>query len=90
MTTYDYVVVDKSGKQKKGSMEAGDPEKVKEVLKAEGLIPISVKEQSLLSKDISFGKKKVKPRDLAVFCRQFGSILTAGVPVIAEIGRAHV
>lgn len=85
MTTYDYVVVDKSGKQKKGSMEAGDPEKVKEVLKAEGLIPISVKEQSLLSKDISFGKKKVKPRDLAVFCRQFGSILTAGVPVIAAL-----
>lgn len=85
MTTYDYVVVDKTGKQKRGSMEANDPEKVKEVLKAEGLIPITIKEQSLLSKDISFGGKKVKPRDLAVFCRQFGSILAAGVPVIAAL-----
>lgn len=84
MTTYDYVVVDKTGKQKRGSMEANDPEKVKEVLKAEGLIPITIKEQSILSKDISFGKK-VKPRDLAVFCRQFGSILAAGVPVIAAL-----
>lgn len=85
MTTYDYVVVDKTGKQKRGSMEANDPEKVKEILKAEGLIPITVKEQSLLSKDISIGGKRVKPRDLAVFCRQFGSILSAGVPVIAAL-----
>lgn len=63
-------------------MEAADVERVKEFMKGEGLIPISVKEQSILSKDISFGGKKVKPRDLSVFCRQFNSILSAGVPVI--------
>lgn len=85
MTTYDYVVIDKSGKQKKGSMDANDSEKVKEVLKADGLIPITIKEQNFLSKDISIGKKRVKARDLAVFCRQFGSILAAGVPVISAL-----
>ena len=82
MATYEYVVVDKSGKQKKGSMEAQTPERVKELLKNEGLIPISVKEQSFLNKDLSIGSKKVKPRDLSVFCRQFNSILSAGVTIL--------
>lgn len=82
MATYEYVVVDKSGKQKKGTMEAQTPDRVKELLKNEGLIPISVKEQSFLNKDLSIGSKKVKPRDLSVFCRQFCSILSAGVTIL--------
>ena len=77
MATYDYVALDKSGKQIKKSMEAQNEERVKEFLKSEGLIPISVKEQTFLSKDISIGGKKVKPRDLSIFCRQFNSILSA-------------
>ena len=85
MATYEYVVVDKSGKQKKGSMEAQTPERVKEFLKNEGLIPISVKEQSFLNKDLNIGSKKVKPRDLSIFCRQFNSILSAGVTIISAL-----
>lgn len=82
MATYEYVAVDKSGKQKKGTMEAQSDQRVKEFLKNEGLIPISVKEQSFLSKDINIGSKKVKARDLSVFCRQFHSILGAGVTIL--------
>lgn len=82
MATYDYVALDKSGKQIKKSMEAQNEERVKEFLKSEGLIPISVKEQTFLSKDISIGGKKVKPRDLSIFCRQFNSILSAGVTIL--------
>ncbi len=82
MATYDYVALDKSGKQIKKSMEAQNEERVKEFLKSEGLIPISVKEQTFLSKDISIGGKKVKARDLSVFCRQFNSILSAGVTIL--------
>lgn len=82
MATYEYVAVDKSGKQKKGNMEAQNEQRVKEFLKNEGLIPISVKEQSFLSKDINLGSKKVKARDLSVFCRQFHSILCAGVTIL--------
>lgn len=82
MATYEYIAVDKSGKQKKGTMEAQNEDRVKEFVKNEGLIPISVKEQTFLSKDISIGSKKVKPRDLSVFCRQFNSILAAGVTIL--------
>lgn len=82
MATYEYMAVDKSGKQKKGTMEAQAEDRVKDFLKAEGLIPISVKEQSILSKDINLGSKKVKARDLSIFCRQFHSILGAGVTIL--------
>lgn len=82
MATFEYVAVDKGGKQKKGMMDAQTPERVKDLLKNEGLIPISVKEQSFLNKDISIGKKKVKPRDMSVFCKQFASIMQAGVTII--------
>lgn len=82
MATFEYMAVDKGGKQKKGTMDAQTPERVKEFLKNEGLIPISVKEQSFMNKDISLGKKKVKTRDMSVFCKQFASILQAGVTVI--------
>jgi type IV pilus assembly protein PilC len=47
------------------------------------VIPVSIKEQGLLEKDISFGfSGKVKARDMSIFCRQFNSILNAGVPVV--------
>lgn len=82
MATYEYMAVDKGGKQKKGTMDAQTPERVKEFLKNEGLIPISVKEQSFLNKDISIGAKKVKPRDMSIFCKQFSSIMQAGVTII--------
>lgn len=82
MATYEYIAVDRMGKQKKGTMEAQNEERVKEFVKNEGLIPISVKEQNFLNKDISFGNKKVKARDLSVFCRQFNSILAAGVTIL--------
>lgn len=85
MATYEYMAVDKGGKQKKGTMEAQTPERVKEFLKNEGLIPVSVKEQSFMNKDINIGGKKVKPRDMSVFCKQFASIMQAGVTIISAL-----
>ena len=75
MPGFSYVAVDKRGKEKRGSLEA-------ETREAEGLIPVSVREQGALNKEIDFSiGKKVKPRDLSVFCRQFVSITQAGVPM---------
>ena len=76
------MAVDKKGKEKRGSIEADTREKVVDILKNDGLIPVSVKEQGALNKEIDFSiGKKVKPRDLSVFCRQFVSITQAGVPM---------
>lgn len=82
MPGFFYVAVDKRGKEKRGSLEAETRERALEQLKAEGLIPVSVREQGALNKEIDFSiGKKVKPRDLSVFCRQFVSITQAGVPM---------
>ena len=82
MPGFSYVAVDKRGKEKRGSLEAETRERAWEQLKAEGLIPVSVREQGALNKEIDFSiGKKVKPRDLSVFCRQFVSITQAGVPM---------
>lgn len=82
MPGFTYVAVDKKGKEKRGNIEADSREKVLDILKNDGMIPVSIKEQGVLNKEIDFSiGKKVKPRDLSVFCRQFVSITQAGVPM---------
>jgi len=57
-------------------------------LKADGLTVLDVSETSALNQDISFKgiTKKPKPRDFSVYCRQFESMLNAGVTVIDCLG----
>ena len=82
MPGFSYVAVDKSGREKRGNIEAENREKVTEILKGQELLPLSVKEQGVLNKQLDFSiGKKVKSRDLSVFCRQFVSIMQAGVPM---------
>lgn len=83
MAQYNYRAMDKSGKSKKGTIEAVNEDKAKERLRTEGLIIQDLKEQS--SGGIKLGSKKVKDRDLAVFCKQFVSILNAGVTIITAL-----
>ena len=67
MPGFSYVAVDKRGKEKRGSLEAENRERATEQLKADGLIPVSVREQGALNKDIDFSiGRKVKPRDLTM------------------------
>lgn len=83
MANWGYVAIDKNGKEIKGSKEADSQESVTRELKQQGLIVLEVKEQNALTKDINISfDKKPEPRDLAVFCRQFASIVRAGVGII--------
>ena len=86
MPTYAYEAVDKMGRKKKGNIEAASPDRALTMLKGEGVIPLQVKEQSFLNKDVNIGGSGVSKRDLSVFCRQFVSILNAGVPIVDAMG----
>ena len=82
MPSYSYVVIDRAGKQIKASLEASSIETAKNSLRAAGYSILELKEQSVLNKDIDLpflGNPNAK--DMALFCRQFRSILRAGVPV---------
>lgn len=85
MPDYSYVAINKEGKQVKGSMQASDVVAVRSKLKMDGMTMVSAKEQSILTKDIQIGSGKPKTRDLCVFCRQFASILSAGVTVVEAL-----
>lgn len=86
MPKYSYIAVSAGGNKKKGNIEAATIEKVHDLLKLEGLTPIKVFEQGVLDKEITFNfVGKVKARDLSIFCRQFVSILNAGVTVTSAL-----
>ena len=86
MADYSYIAIEKSGKEIKGSMESDSREKVEQKLRSQGCIPLEIKEQNALQKDIKIGVgKKVKTRDLSVFCRQFVSMLRAGVSIVEAL-----
>ena len=87
MPSYLYEVIQPDGKEKKGTLEAANEEAARIELKATGNTIVSISMASALSKDldITIGKI-VKPRELGVFCRQFQSILNAGVTVIDALG----
>ena len=82
MPSFSYVAVDKKGHEKKGIIDAMDRTHAIELLKGENLTPVSVKEQSGTNININFSfKPKITPRDLSVLCRQFVSIIQAGIPL---------
>lgn len=83
MADYSYEAIAANGKELKGTIVAENPDSARAQLKSQGLVVTSVKEQGLLDKDINIGfKKKITPRELAVFCRQFVSMSKAGVTII--------
>lgn len=83
MAEFNYVALDQKGKEKKGTLEAENRERAYAKLKNDGMILLELNEANALTKEIniSFGGK-VKPRDLSVFCRQFVSMINAGVTII--------
>ena len=86
MASYGYIAIDKEGKELKGSIDGDSSESVTVALRQKGWIPIEIKEQSLLTKDLEFDFfSSVSPRDLSVFCRQFHSMFKSGVTILEAL-----
>ena len=84
MAVFNYKVVDKDGKNKKGTIEAPNRDGAEKKLKSDGYSIMSQTEQN---NPFSGGliKKKVKSRDLGVFCKQFSAVIKAGVTIISAL-----
>ena len=87
MANFTYVMIDSTGKERKGALEADTRDQAATLLKKDGQMLISLSEASALSKNLEFSFLQRKPsaRDLAVFCRQFVSIVSAGVQVTSAL-----
>ena len=82
MPSFSYIAIDRGGKRIKDNIEAASLEAARNSLRAAGYSLLEIKELDLLHKDIELpflGNPQAK--DMAIFCRQFRSILRAGVPV---------
>ena len=82
MPSFSYVAINRVGKQVKENVEAASLETAKNSLRAIGYTVLEIKELDALHRDIELpfmGNPTAK--DMAIFCRQFQSILRAGVPV---------
>ncbi|MCC8161812.1 MAG: type II secretion system F family protein [Lachnospiraceae bacterium] len=86
MPAYKYTSINRAGKQIKGTVEAKTMDAAMLVLKGRGEIPIDMKEETVLSKDIELPFfSKIPSRAYSVFCWQLKSILAAGVTIVPAL-----
>ncbi len=85
MPAFDYVALDAKGKQKKGVLEGDSPRQVRQQLKEQGLVPLSVETNTQKVKEqtgkISIGRVSIGAGDLALVTRQMATLLAAGLPL---------
>lgn len=82
MTVYKYVGRTKTGAQAKGTINALNKNAAIAKLREQGINPRQVEESnSILHKDLSIGGK-VKNEDFVIYCRQFATLIRAGVSIV--------
>lgn len=86
-TTFEYKVRDSSGKVSKGKLEGDSKAIVVQKLRSMGYAPMSVEEvkKGGLNTELSLGPKRVKLKDLAVFSRQFATMINSGLSLLRAL-----
>ena len=84
MPVYTWVGRTRDGAQKKGVLEAGSEAGVTAQLRAQGVLPVKVKQKP---KDLSeifpfLQQTSVKTKELVIFTRQFATMIDAGLPLV--------
>jgi len=94
MPVYQYQVRDAQGRMQQGTRSAADRSSIVDALRSEGLFIVNLKEARGRDKaekekssgfSLSIGKKKIKTREMMVFCRQFASMIQAGMTVVDSL-----
>jgi type IV pilus assembly protein PilC len=83
---------DRSGKRLKGEMSGASDSLVKATLRRQGITPLKVKKKPKSLLGGGAGKKKITPKDIAIFTRQLATMISAGVPLVQSfeiVGRGH-
>jgi type IV pilus assembly protein PilC len=87
MATYAFRAVDVAGASSQGELEAGSKAQVTEQLRQRGLIVLDVAEKREQVKIENLFKRfrGVKMRPLAVFSRQFATLIASGMPMLRSL-----
>jgi type IV pilus assembly protein PilC len=87
MSTFTFRAVDLAGVPSRGELEANSKAQVSEQLRQRGLIVLDVSEQreALKLESIFQRFKSVNMRNLAVFSRQFATLIQSGMPMLRSL-----
>src|SRR3954469_20061822 len=87
--TFEYKVRDRAGKLTTGKLDAESQSQVVTKLKSMGYAPISITQANVgMAKEIKIpgmGKGKIKLKDLAVFSRQFATMVNSGLSLLRAL-----
>jgi type IV pilus assembly protein PilC len=85
MASYAYTAINASGLELDGEVNAPDAGAAREALRQRGLVALSLDEQAAASQGLGLAIKKVKPKSLQVFSRQFAKMIEAGLNVVTAL-----
>jgi general secretion pathway protein F len=81
---FEYSALDASGKERKGILEGDTPRHIRQLLREQQLLPVSVTEvaqkEARRQRSFSF-MRRVSAADLALFTRQLATLVRAGLPL---------
>ena len=84
--TFAYKVRDRSGNLISGTLVADNEMLVLQRLREQGYTPLEVgKEKKGLALEINITKKKVKLKEVAIFSRQFATMINSGLPILRAL-----
>jgi len=80
---FEYTALDAGGRERKGILEGDTPRHIRQLLREQQLLPVSVTEVALKEarRQRSFNLARVSPADLALFTRQLATLARAGLPL---------
>ena len=85
MAVFQYTVRDQTGNVRTGTSEAENPEVLKRRLQEQGFTVSDVKQTAKSKKKAGGGWGRVKLKDLSIFCRQFSTMIDAGVSLVRSL-----
>jgi general secretion pathway protein F len=84
MGAFEYTALDSGGRERKGILEGDTPRHIRQLLREQRLLPVSVTEvaQREARRERSFSLvRRVSAADLALFTRQLATLARAGLPL---------
>ncbi len=83
MPVFQWTGKNRKNKVRKGEMEAPNEQTMRSNLSRLGITPIKIKTKPKdLFENVSFLQPKVQQSDIILFCRQFSTMIDAGLPII--------
>ncbi len=85
MASYGYTAINAAGLEHAGEINAPDSSAAREALRLRGLLPLKLEERAAASQRLGMAVKKVKPKVLQIFSRQFATMIEAGLNVVSAL-----